>query len=340
MNDPNRTGDSSSRPLKISILVSDISTRGAGRWGGAVRTFLLSQALEQLGYQVEILGFVFAEDEFPDPTNLPFPIKAIPGQNYPQFWQAARQLRREISGDILYALRPKATSFGVALWHKLQTQRPIILDIDDWELGWHGGDRLDYPKTLKQFARDILKPDGALRFPDHPFYLKWMEKTVSYADAVTVHTQFLQNRFGGTYIPNGKDTFLFNPQKYDPETSRQKLNWQDYRILMFPGAPRPYKGVEDVLMALEQLNQPDLRLVIVGGSPYDDYDQALQAKWGRWIINLPTQPATQMPEIVAAAHIVVVPQRDTPVAQAQFPLKLTDGRLGGEINDPTTPFRL
>lgn len=32
-----------------------------------------------------------------------------------------------------------------------------------------------------------------------------------------------------------------------------------------------------------------------------------------------------MPAVIAAADIVVVPQRDTPAAQAQFPLKLTDG---------------
>ena len=94
---------------------------------------------------------------------------------------------------------------------------------------------------------------------------------------------------------------------------------------MFPGAPRPYKGVEDVLIALENLNQPDLRLVIVGGSPYDDYDRQLTEKWGRWIISMAKYPATVMPEIVAAAHIIVVPQRDTPEAKAQFPLKLTDG---------------
>ena len=31
-----------------------------------------------------------------------------------------------------------------------------------------------------------------------------------------------------------------------------------------------------------------------------------------------------MPFVVAAAHLVVVPQRDTPAALAQFPLKLTD----------------
>jgi glycosyltransferase involved in cell wall biosynthesis len=32
-----------------------------------------------------------------------------------------------------------------------------------------------------------------------------------------------------------------------------------------------------------------------------------------------------MPEIVAAAHLIVVPQQDTPATKAQFPLKLTDG---------------
>jgi glycosyltransferase involved in cell wall biosynthesis len=32
-----------------------------------------------------------------------------------------------------------------------------------------------------------------------------------------------------------------------------------------------------------------------------------------------------MPEVVAAAHVVIVPQRDEMATRAQFPLKLTDG---------------
>lgn len=145
------------------------------------------------------------------------------------------------------------------------------------------------------------------------------------ADAVTADTEFLLNRFGGTYIPNGKDTDLFDPQKYDPQVSRQRYGLAEYRVLMFPGAPRPHKGLEDVLMALDQLNQADFRLVIVGGNPYDNYDDELIDRWRRWIIKLPQVSVEQMPEIVAASHVVVVPQRDTPVAKAQFPIKLTDG---------------
>jgi glycosyltransferase involved in cell wall biosynthesis len=66
-----------------------------------------------------------------------------------------------------------------------------------------------------------------------------------------------------------------------------------------------------------------------------------------------------MPEAIAASDIVVVPQRDTPAAQAQFPLKITDGmamakpilatRVGdipqilgntGYLVDPSSPTQL
>ncbi len=63
----------------------------------------------------------------------------------------------------------------------------------------------------------------------------------------------------------------------------------------------------------------------MGGNPYDDYDDKLIQRWGRWIIKLPKCPVEVMPDVVAAAHVVVVPQRDTLTARAQFPLKLTDG---------------
>ena len=94
---------------------------------------------------------------------------------------------------------------------------------------------------------------------------------------------------------------------------------------MFPGTARPHKGLEDVLMALDQLDQPDFRLVIVGGRKPDGYEDDLMKRWGQWLITLPRFPMEQMAEVVSAAHVVVVPQRDYETARAQFPLKLTDG---------------
>ncbi|HLP89806.1 MAG TPA: glycosyltransferase family 4 protein [Nostocaceae cyanobacterium] len=305
--------------LKVSLIVWNLSTND-----GFIRASLLQTALEKLGHDTEILGFIFDQELYGaiPPQSKFF---AVEGAKYPQFFGKIRQLLQRINGDIIYAIKPQPASFGVALIKKIYTRKPIILDIDDWEMSWHGGDEWHYRPNIKQLARDLLKSEGALKNPQHPVYIKWMENLVKKADAVTVHTQFLQQRFGGVSVPNGKDTNLFDPAKFNPEISRKRYGLEGYRILMFPGAPRPYKGLEDVLMALEKINQPDLKLVIVGGSPYDDYDEQLQQKWGNWIIKLPKFPADVMPDIVAAAHIIVVPQRDTPATRAQFPLKLTDG---------------
>lgn len=311
------------QPLKISIIASDLSKSGAGRWKGAVRPFLLAQALQLLGHQVEILGFANDGEGLPSESDLP--IKVFEQATYPCFFGNALELMRHIEGDVVLAYKLKPSSFGLALLYKLRKRCPVILDIDDWELSWHGGDDWKYPGSVVQMARDILKPNGAMRSPDYPMYLKWIEKLTHKADAITLHTTFMQQRFGGHYVPNGKDMAMFDPTLYDPQLSRDRYNLTGYKVLMFPGAPRPYKGVEDVLQALDLLGQEDMRLVIVGGSPYDRYDDYLISKWGKWIIHLPKQPYTQMPEVVSAAHVLMVPQRDNPAAKAQFPLKLTDG---------------
>jgi len=305
--------------LKISLVVSDLSG------GGAIRAFLLAQVLQKLNHDVDIVGFQFGKELYAIPP-AGILVMAVPGQKYPEFMFQASSLLSKIYGDVIYAVKPKPSSFGLSLLKKFsQGGRPLLLDMDDWEMSWYGGDEWHYRPSPKQLYRDIFKPNGQLREPDHPLYVKFMEKLVSYADAITVDTSFLQNRFGGLYVPNGKDTEMFDPQKYDSEKSRELYGLSGYRILMFPGAPRPHKGVEDVLQALDLLNEPDLRLAIVGGSPYDDYDDRLMQQWGRWIVKLPKCPVEEMPQVVAAAHVVVVPQRDTLTAQAQFPLKLTDG---------------
>lgn len=304
---------------KVSILAPDLSG------GGGTRAYLLAQVLRKLNYEVKVFGFVFGTRLYPPPPNN-LQIHWVQGCNYPQFIHSARSLLKEIDGDIIYAIKPRPTSFGIALLNRLRNHRPVILDMDDWELSWYGNGKWDYHPTLRKIFGDLLRPEGALRFPEHPLYLQWMEKLISQANAVTVDTQFLKNHFGGTYLPNGKDTALFDPAQFNPEVSRAKYHLSDYRLLMFPGTARPHKGIEDVLQALEQLNQPDLRLVLVGGREIGDgYIEQLMTAGKSWIIKLPPTPVDRMPEIVAAAHLVVVPQRDALTARAQFPIKLTDG---------------
>jgi glycosyltransferase involved in cell wall biosynthesis len=305
------------RALTVSVVAPDLSG------GGTTRVYLVANALQELGCDVTVVGAQFSDELYPvPPKNLK--VKAVRSHRSFRYVANLQMLLSYLTGDIIYAIKPRPTSFGTALIRKIATQKPIILDIDDWEMSWHGGDHQHYRPHPKQLARDLLKPGGALKDPEHPLYLEWMEHLISQADAITVSTRFLQQRFGGQYLPNSKDTRLFDPQHFDPALSRQKYGLADYRVLMFPGTARPHKGLEDVLMALDQLDQADLRLVIVGGRKPDSYEDDLLARWGKWLIKLPRFQMDEMAEVVSAAHAVVVPQRDYATAKAQFPLKLTD----------------
>lgn len=303
--------------LSVSVIAPDL----AG--GGTTRVYLVANALQQMGCQVTVIGPQFGGERAqlypPPPPNLD--VVAIPARRSLRYAADLRRLLSKLSSNVLYAIKPRPTSLGTALIKRSFSKQPVIVDIDDWEMSWFN----PYRPNIKQLARDILKPAGALHNPEHRLYLEWMETCVEKADSISVTTHFLQTRFGGHYLPNGKDTQVFDPDRFSPEDSRQKYNLENYKVLMFPGTARPHKGLEDVLAALDRLDWPDLRLVIVGGRQPDDYEEKLFERWSRWLIKLPRFPIDEMAEVVAAAHVVVVPQRDVPTAKAQFPLKLTDG---------------
>jgi glycosyltransferase involved in cell wall biosynthesis len=50
----------------------------------------------------------------------------------------------------------------------------------------------------------------------------------------------------------------------------------------------------------------------------------LVRRYPKRVVRLGKFGVADMPRVVAAAHVVIAPQRDTAVARAQFPMKLTD----------------
>ena len=135
---------------KISVLAPDLSG------GGGTRVYLIAQVLQQLNCQVTIYGPIFGREIYPTPPqNLP--VVSVKGNNYPQFFGQIKTLLDRLSGEIIYAVKPRPTSFGIGLLKRFFSPRPLILDIDDWEMSWFGGDRWSYRPYPRQLARDILK---------------------------------------------------------------------------------------------------------------------------------------------------------------------------------------
>lgn len=296
-----------------------ISILTPGFWGeGLTRTYVLAQALQAEGHEVEVVGCMDRSRAIYPAPPPELPVVPVPLCNFPRL---IGRVCRELRGDLVYAVKPYPTSFAIGLCDRLRTRRPLLLDIDDWVPGF-----LDPRPPADAPTRGPLR--AALRALTHPrsdFHHRLAHHLIPRADAITVNTRFLQSRYGGTYVPSGKDLAAFAPARFDAEAVRAKYGLDGYRVVMFPGTVLPHKGLEDLLEAMVALNCPRLRLVVVGGrKDGEPHVRRLLERWGKWIIRLPAQPAWRMPELLAAAHLVAVPQRDTPAARAQFPMKLTD----------------
>jgi glycosyltransferase involved in cell wall biosynthesis len=157
-----------------------------------------------------------------------------------------------------------------------------------------------------------------------------MERLTRYADAVMVSSRFLQNRFDGTLVPHCRDTSILDPKRFDSEATKEAWGLKGKTVLMFLGTPRPHKGIDDLRMALEKIDDPEAYLLIVGA---DDPALVSGAKWTavrERVKVFPKIPWENFPEYLAAADIILVPQRHTTDSIGQIPARLFDAMAMGK----------
>ncbi len=288
--------------------------------GGMTRAYVIAGALRTIDIQPEIVGALApGARAYPQPPP-DIVVKAVSARS---FVARAIETRRVARGDLLYAIKPRATSLGIALltgWG-----RPVVVDVDDGEATFqprHAADGTAWPRRHARHARRVLRRFGN---PDHPAFSHWMESLASQADVITANTHLLAERFRAVYVPSGKDTTRFDPSRFDADACRRALGLGGVRVIMFPGTVRPHKGLDDVVAALERLQWPDARLVIVGGREVgDEHAERLARQHPDLVTRLGRYSMDEMPAVIAAAHVVVAPQLDEPSSRAQFPMKLTD----------------
>jgi len=297
--------------VKISILCFDLASNAAAR------AFLLAKLLEPLA-NVEVVGPQYGSAVWDPIASEGIPWRAVPGRKFPRFGASLSTLFRMADGDLVYASKPRLTSAGVGYLARLRTRRPLLLDIDDWEVGFFL--RSGKMRALGR-ALNVANPTG----------LPWtwlMERLRGAADGITVASRFLEQRFGGTLIPHVRDTEAWQPGCADPGEVRRRLDAPNGRLVMFLGTPRAYKGVEDLCGAVAGLNRQDVAVALVGTDPASDTGRALKARYPdvRLLGRIPFQ---HVPRYLAAADVVAVPQRYSSDTQGQTPAKLFDAMALG-----------
>ena len=73
------------------------------------------------------------------------------------YWQI-NELAKKIEGDVIYVSKPLFTSLSLGLKRKLFDGKPVILDIDDWEMGSlkDGYKNRSWPSRFKFLAVSAL----------------------------------------------------------------------------------------------------------------------------------------------------------------------------------------
>jgi glycosyltransferase involved in cell wall biosynthesis len=305
--------------VKISILAPNISANCLGR------VFILARVLER-SYEVEVVGPAFADSVWEPVAAERFEVKSLPVSPSGGGLFRPSRLRELITGDILYACKPLFASYGVALQERRATGRPLVLDIDDWERGFslQAMASLTPLRKLRYLASSTLKPRM-----NHSWWNSLIhDRRTALADEVTVSNGFLQRKYGGTIVPHGRDTAGFHPDLHDRASLRARHGFDAGRpVVMFLGTIQPYKGVLDLIEAMALLENGEAVLALVGVAD-DPHGREAVAQGERLLgarfRSFGMQPFASVPEFLAAADIVVIPQRKTLATVGQMPAKLFD----------------
>ncbi len=300
--------------MKISVITPDFSHNCLGR------AYLLAKILQRQ-YEVEIAGFVFGEKKWsPLADDRSVDYKAVKVGRL-SFCENVRDLVRKIDGDVLYASKPLVASFGVGLLKKWREGNPLVLDIDDWERGFMKA----YCQELSPYYR-LRYLGSSLFFYEGSSYWNSLlcERLVSCADEITVSNRFLRTKFGGAIVWHGRDTTVFDPQKFDRDTVRERYKIRPGKVIMFFGTPLPYKGLEDLIEAVKLLKEGILVIVGLDESPYCRSIISAAEPLGERFKGMGLQPFEKVPEFLAAADVVVIPQKKSPATIGQLPAKVFD----------------
>lgn len=307
--------------MKISILTPDLSHNCIGR------AYLLAKILQR-HYEVEIVGPMFGNgiwEPIANDKEISYKSIKITGKFKP-YWQI-RELNKIVSGKVIYASKPLFTSFGIGLIKKIFNKRQLILDIDDWQMGfikeiYKDLSFLSYFKSLVKSIVEFYKPSS--------YWNNFIGERLTFlANEITVSNTFLQKKFGGTIVYHGRDIIKFNPENFDKNLIKEKYKIDKHKkIVMFFGSPTPYKGIDDLIEAVKLIKEPDVILVVIGIDDKDKYckDLVRVAKilLKERFIGFQLQLFDKIPEFLAMADVIVIPQKVNFATVGQIPAKVFD----------------
>jgi glycosyltransferase involved in cell wall biosynthesis len=311
---------------RVTVLSWDMSRNHFSK------AYAVAEALAQ-DYDVQLISFRFFEEEIFPPlagAEPSFETVYLQGSDFPDFFDAMRRALSRIHGDVIYVIKPRLPSLGLALLARHLLGTPVVLEINDLEsvVQAPGRDRADPAVPLDKAQPD----DAALR---NPYSQRWsllMEWAAAQLPTLTTHNVNIDAHFGNRclYMRNFKDERVYDPERYDRQVIRRELGFsRSDRVILFGGLIRKHKGIYELVELVERLGDPRYKLLFVGSRISPD-QKRLVAEYGDRITVLPPQDRDAMARINLAADLVVLwLDPDVPASHYQMPYKATDALAMG-----------
>lgn len=297
--------------MKITIVAPNLSSNSLGR------VCILADMLSSR-YEIEIVGTMFGRDIWsPAEKTARFELRSVPGGLWPYYARSYARLIKMIDGDVIIASKPLQTSFGAALSSVSRNPRPLLLDIDDDEVAMAPIPPMRRPTAA---AYHLAHPNGA-------WTTRTMHESISRADGITVASHGLQAEFGGTLIRHAKDTEWLRPEPGRMDSAKAALGLSGHRVVMFLGSPHPWKGVHTAAAAMD-LMKSEATLAVIGAMDSDPYTHELR-QFQRISVHPPISMG-ELPFLIQAADVIVIPQEAEARSSRQLPSKLFDAMAAGK----------
>jgi glycosyltransferase involved in cell wall biosynthesis len=127
------------------------------------------------------------------------------------------------------------------------------------------------------------------------------------------------------WLPNGVNVNFYNPERIEDSDFRERNNFKSTDLLLFYGGILGYaQGLEIILKAAKLLeDKPEVQFIIQGSGPEKDKLVNLKAELKLTNVHfLDPVSKSEMPSIVKAIDVALVPLKNLPLFQGAIPSKV------------------
>src|SRR5580692_8575965 len=309
---------------RMSVVGGSLGSNAVGR------AYTLAD-LAATDFAVEIVGTLLpsrGRKLWPPMENAKIPIHGFVAVDIPSYLSGVRSIVRSSSCEIVYVSKPRFSGLFLGMLMSMKNNCPLLLDIDDFELGFaKNRSPLPFDELEVEFRRDPAQFDDLAGAT----WIRLCETLTNSADAITLSNESLQTRYDGVIVRHARDETQFFPDEMQRGAMRQEFGIRDDQtVVLFVGTPQPHKGLDRIAAAVSARKDDGIVLCIVGIADSAAARKRLGISDHQNVRLFPAQPFARLPDLIRVGDAVCLLQdASSVISEFQIPAKLSESLAMG-----------